>query len=540
MRAISNGSPGISVILVAYNAEKTIDSSIRSVLQQTYQNFELIVVDDHSQDHTLHAAEEAIQHDTRARILQNEQQFGFFAACSKAVQQAKAEWVAFLSSEDLWDAEKLEKQCARMEKNPFCSLFFTGSLFVDENGKPFPYRLKASEKVTYKDLLRQDQISFSSILARKSLFQKEPMQGEKTIADEFAVLLKLLRTVPCAEGWDEPLLICRRSVTGECGTDVVTQWKIYRHAGVSNWKAGYYALRYANKPPHKYVALPRHSLREHQLVMLDMLQDLDQICKKYEIPYLLFAGTLLGAVRHQGFIPWDDDIDIVMLRDDYDRFLQIPATEFEQKDCFLQKEFSAHWPMFFSKLRRNHTACIERDRPKDPERHLGVYIDIFPCDNLYENRFLRKMQFAASKVVIAKSLDRRGYLTDHKGKKAVQFVCRLLPMKPFLQFTQNRAGKTKSMVHTFFGAASQYRKNIYPREWFTKVCTMQFEGYTFPVSASYQELLTQLYGDYQMLPTPEQRACKVHAELVDLHRSYQDYITIQKCMEFQGFTRSIR
>lgn len=87
-------------------------------------------------------------------------------------------------------------------------------------------------------------------------------------------------------------------------------------------------------------------LRQHQLVLLDMLKEFDRICKKNDIPYILFAGTALGAVRHGGFIPWDDDLDVIMLRPAYQRFLEATPGELGG-DYYLQREFSPHWPMFF-------------------------------------------------------------------------------------------------------------------------------------------------------------------------------------------------
>lgn len=146
-------------------------------------------------------------------------------------------------------------------------------------------------------------------------------------------------------------------------------------------------------------------LKEHQKTMLNLLHEVERICQKHHISYMLFAGTLLGSVRHQGFIPWDDDLDIIMLRPEYERFLEIAPKELDAGSYYLQKEFSAHWPMFFSKLRKNGTACIERYIPKDKQTHQGVFIDIFPCDNLRDHVFLQKLQFFASKIVIAKSLD---------------------------------------------------------------------------------------------------------------------------------------
>ena len=282
------------------------------------------------------------------------------------------------------------------------------------------------------------------------------------------------------------------------------------------------------------------SLQEHQQVLLEMLNTIDWICRQHQIPYQLFAGTALGAVRHQGFIPWDDDLDVVMLRPDYERFLTLAPAELDAQRYFLQKEFSEHWPMPFSKLRMNGTACIERYIPKDRKTHQGVYIDIFPCDNLSDNPFVRKMQFFASKIVIAQSLDARGYLTDSKLKKVFLLLCRLLPQKPFAALVQHRGGKQTRMVHTFFGAASKYKKSTFRRAWFSETVELPFEGGEYPVSAHYDELLTVLYGDYKIPTPPEKRGCKVHAEIVDLEHSYEQYLDVQKTMHFQEYTRSIR
>lgn len=282
------------------------------------------------------------------------------------------------------------------------------------------------------------------------------------------------------------------------------------------------------------------NLRAHQLMMLEMLSEVDRICTKHRIRYQLFAGTLLGAVRHQGFIPWDDDLDIVMLRPDYERFLSVAKSEVNQKLYFLQGEFSAHWPMFFSKLRRNGTACIERYIPRDYETHMGVYIDIFPCDNLYDNQVMRYLQFAASKLVIAKSLDQRGYSTNSFGKKALIAFARALPKTLLAKFVRHERGGTAKMVHTFFGASSKYAKNVYPREWFLQSERTVFEGRVFPVSRMHREVLTQLYGDYETPTPPEERGQKVHGQIVDLAQSYTTYKDMQAHLHFDECTRSIR
>lgn len=286
-------------------------------------------------------------------------------------------------------------------------------------------------------------------------------------------------------------------------------------------------------------SISKNKLRDLQMMQLEMLKVLDQICRKHDIHYSLFAGTALGAVRHQGFIPWDDDLDVVMLREDYEKFLLVAPDEVGE-DYFIQKEFSEHWPMQFSKMRKNQTAFIERYIPKDLEIHMGVYIDIFPCDNLYERKAGQLLQFIASKVLIAHALDCRGYLTDSKLKKMFLVVSRVLPWKLCRRLCILKSRADSSQVHVFLGAASKMSHSVFPRAWIENTVQMKFEDGYFPVSANYDDLLTTLYGDY-MTPTPEdERVYKVHGEIVDLEHSYTEYRDAQKTMKFDKYTRSIR
>jgi len=277
----------------------------------------------------------------------------------------------------------------------------------------------------------------------------------------------------------------------------------------------------------------------HQQALLTILKEFDRVCKKLNIPYVLFSGTLLGAVRHKGFIPWDDDIDVIMLRSDYDRFLQSADAILDSEKYYLQKEFSEHWPMFFSKLRLNDTACIEKYHPKDKETHQGIYIDIFPADSAAKSPLGRKLQFYASKVVIAKSLDRRGYETNSIKKKIFMGICKFLPLTPFLNLVK-RGESNSPVVHSFLAAASSYSKNVYPRGYFEDKIDIEFEGETFFAPKCYDELLKIIYGEYMVMPSIEERRIKQHAVIVDLDKSYEHYIEIQKKMKFENYTRSIR
>ncbi len=280
-------------------------------------------------------------------------------------------------------------------------------------------------------------------------------------------------------------------------------------------------------------------VRAHQMAILRLLLEFDRVCTVLKIPYVLFAGSLLGSVRHKGFVPWDDDLDVLLLRPDYERFLREAPGVLDRDIFFLQGEFSERWPMFFSKLRLNGTTCLEPFRPRNPRMHQGVCMDIFPCDSGRDSELGRKLQFLASKVVIAKCLDCRGYQAGSWQKKLFIAACRLLPLKPALKIV--KSGRPDSdLVHTFLGGARSYRKNIYPRSWFQSRAMGEFEGRPFPIPAEYDALLELLYGNYMDIPPGEQRALKKHAILVDLDRSWECYEHYRDGMVFDSPTRSIR
>lgn len=282
------------------------------------------------------------------------------------------------------------------------------------------------------------------------------------------------------------------------------------------------------------------TIEEHQEALYTILNEFDRVCKLLNIQYYLFAGTMLGAVRHNGFIPWDDDLDILMMRDDYNRFLNEADKYIDNERFYVQKEFTEHWPMFFSKMRLNGTTCLEKYHPKDRKMHQGIYVDLFPCDNAAENSFLRKIQFYASKVVISKSLYQRGYETDSLIKKSFMQVCRGLSKRFFYNVSRLEKNNNSHYVHIFYGAGSKYEKSVFPRAWFQSSVEVQFQDKMYPVPQQYDLLLTKLYGEYKELPPENERKCKVHAILVDLHHSYEEYDNYRDNIVFTEFTRCIR
>lgn len=279
-------------------------------------------------------------------------------------------------------------------------------------------------------------------------------------------------------------------------------------------------------------------MNKHQEVLLELLKEFDRVCKKNDISYVVFCGTALGAVRHKGFIPWDDDLDVSMLRSDYEKFLEVAPKELKSQ-YYLQAEFSEAWPRSFSKLRKNNTTCLEKFHPKNKNMHQGIYIDIFPCDNASNKEWLRKVQFYASRIVLAQTLFKRGYETNSKLKKVFMTCCALLPLKPFHRFSMGKHSENSQYVQTFLSCTSIYKKGVYKRSWFTDTVEMDFEDMKVPISKHYDELLTTMYGDYMKIPSEEERKIKEHAFLVDTERDYSEYKNYRDNMIFDTYTRNI-
>lgn len=235
----------ISVVMPAYNAERTIREAIDSILTQSYRDLELIVVNDCSQDGTKGIIEEYVRADERVRLINNEVNSGVSVSRNKAVAAAKGEYIAFLDSDDIWKQGKLEKQLKVMEDNN-AVLSYTSSAFIDQDGKPYNYVMEAEEKTTLDTLLRKNLISCSSAMVRASVMKKIRMPGDR-MHEDYYVWLKILKKYKYAYGVKEPLLIYRLSSNSKSSGRIKSAVMIYNtyHAvGYNAAEAGFLTLRY--------------------------------------------------------------------------------------------------------------------------------------------------------------------------------------------------------------------------------------------------------------------------------------------------------
>ena len=248
--------PTISIITPAYNCEKYLEEAVNSVLAQTVQDWELLIIDDCSRDGTYRCMQKLALKDSRIRIFQNARNIGAAATRNFGIRQAKGQWIAFLDSDDLWRKEKIQKQMTILEKHPDARFLFTGSAFIEDDGMTIAHTLHVPEKINRKKLLKQNVISCSSILIRRELMLE--------FHEDFATWLSILSEVPWAYSVDEPLLIYRRakaSKSGKKGKSAQMNWQTYVKAGVPLYSRIFSMFSYTVHGLYKYSLLWWRSYR---------------------------------------------------------------------------------------------------------------------------------------------------------------------------------------------------------------------------------------------------------------------------------------
>lgn len=252
-----------------------------------------------------------------------------------------------------------------------------------------------------------------------------------------------------------------------------------------------------------------HQLREAEL---DALLEIDRICKKNNIPYTLAYGTLLGAERHEGFIPWDDDIDIALLREDYERLKEACKTDLSERFFYQSHDTDPEYYHLMDKIRVNGTVFKESFLA-DKDIHHGVYIDLFPLDYVPGNVLLRKLHFFRFHLRRIGLMSKYLSVGERHGlKKAASLVCRFL-YAPFSLERLYRSSvkiaseysRKKSRTYLFSLYDSVAVNSLFLSDWFRGTVLLPFEGHMLPAPIEYKNVLRVLYGDYMQLPPESDR-----------------------------------
>ena len=206
-------------------------------------------------------------------------------------------------------------------------------------------------------------------------------------------------------------------------------------------------------------------LRRQQMVMLEMVTVLDKICKKHDIPYFLYGGTLLGAFRHNGFIPWDDDLDVAMMRQDYKRLMKVLPSELPEDIALQNNDTDKNYFLFITKLRDKRSFLDEGNFDK-VFKERGIFIDIFPLDRLLPWTQRLRVQSVAYNIF------RKGNGSDSAMKKIRALMCEY--GIPF---------------HNIYDL-----RDVFP------LTTHDFEGVQLPVPGNSHHMLQTMFSDYMQLP----------------------------------------
>lgn len=245
----------VTIIMPAYNAEKYMVAAIESVVNQTYQDWELIIIDDCSTDNTLNVADKYAKNDNRIKILKNDRNIGVGATRNRGIKEATSKWIAFLDSDDIWEADKLEKQLLLALEKENASLFYTGSGFIQESGERIDYIMHVPTSINRKRLLKQNLISCSSVLVKKDVMKMNLMPEQSNLHEDYTSWLRILDNEDFAYGIDEPLLIYRIAEGSKSRNKFKAakmNWNAYRFAGLKPVVAAYYMCWYALKSLKKY------------------------------------------------------------------------------------------------------------------------------------------------------------------------------------------------------------------------------------------------------------------------------------------------
>ena len=249
------------------------------------------------------------------------------------------------------------------------------------------------------------------------------------------------------------------------------------------------------------------TLRKAQLIMLDMLIEFDAICTKNQLQYWLDSGTLLGAVRHQGFIPWDDDIDLAMPIEDYNKFLEIAQSELSSNVFFQTSETDKNFKCDYIKLRSNKARIVEfHEKDKVIDYHQGVFVDIFPM-LVIENTEANKAQYDSALKEIRDVSPISLHTPSGKDDPARRAVL-------VASLRQKHQGWENEQSKVIYGGEMPDVAAWFDVEKVFPLTVMEFEGRAFPVPNSPSHYLDAIYSfDYRQLPPKNKRI--IHAHSID-------------------------
>lgn len=269
------------------------------------------------------------------------------------------------------------------------------------------------------------------------------------------------------------------------------------------------------------------TIRDVQEKILEIMKFIDALCRRYEIIYYIMGGTALGAVRHGGFIPWDDDLDIFMTPDQYKKFKK--AFEEEKNDLFVLQEWKTTPDYLeYAKVRMNGTTFIEEQFKDRKDMHQGIYVDIMILHKVPDNRFIQKVIYLESKFVTLYALSQRNWRPKSRFQMMMLKMLKFMPCKAMVRLCYKGIYKYDNLrdgfQYCYWITPGKFRNGLFPKSFFEKVEDIAFENIKLRGSNRIKEYLKHRYGDYMQLPSRDEQRAAVHAMFVDVNKDYTEYL----------------
>lgn len=272
----------------------------------------------------------------------------------------------------------------------------------------------------------------------------------------------------------------------------------------------------------------KKSVRDVQNKILEIMKYIDKICRANSITYFIMGGTALGAVRHGGFIPWDDDLDIFMTPIEYKKFKY--AIQSDNSSKFVLQEWkTVDAYIEHAKLRMNGTTLIEENFKDRTDIHQGIYVDIMMLHKVPANsRYIQKKVFYASKFVTLYALTQRNWKPKTSMQSMIVQLMNILPCQLIAKWSYKQIFKYDDMHDGFkwcyWITPAKFHSGIFEKDYFEIPVDIPFEDTSLLGSLHIKEYLTYRYGDYMKLPSREQQKAAVHAMIFDVNKNYTEYI----------------
>lgn len=283
-------------------------------------------------------------------------------------------------------------------------------------------------------------------------------------------------------------------------------------------------------------------MNDVQKQVLSIYKEVRKICEKHDLQYFAIGGTCLGAVRHKGFIPWDDDMDIAMPLNDYIRFYKIAKNELPKNLKVYFTSSKRHNVFTFMKVHNENTTFIEPQELPYPDEYKGIFVDIVPLYGAPSPGICRKKYILRINSFIMLNKLRRWSIKDIKKIKSLFAWLILLPLNIFLPYNY-WSNKYKKYVSKYKYETSEYtaysftvfwlkEKLFLPLKWFNGYIDMQFEDTYIRSPIEYDKFLTALFGNYNLLPPVDKRINHSCKSLVDCKKSFKFYQNIAQKNKF--------